>query len=115
MPHHKFRKGRIDTGMIVLMVSSIIPLHGNIASGIPLRVEQVMARPTPWKSPFDRNDRDPLTVSFVVVCNGATHTLCDIFRQHVAVVSEELFLDALPPAPILQQWMRRLVLGGEDD
>ena len=31
------------------------------------------------------------------------------------MVSEELFFDALPCIPILEEWMRRLIFGGEDE
>jgi hypothetical protein len=61
------------------------------------------------------NYGNPLPVSFLMIGNRSVETLRDIFGRQVAVVAEESLLDTLPRGPILEKWMRRLVLRREHE
>src|SRR5260370_42293501 len=65
-------------------------------------------------SPFRGDDRDPLPIQFFAIGNGSAQTLRKVFGQQVTMVAEEFLLGTLPRAPILEERMRRLVFGGED-
>src|SRR5260370_41280567 len=77
-------------------------------------LEKAKPRRHTRSSPFRRDDRDPLAVKFFAIGNGSAQTLRKVFGQQVTMVAEEFLLDTLPRVPILEERMRRLVFGGED-
>src|ERR1700692_996780 len=58
---------------------------------------------------FNCNYRDPLSVPFVVVRDGSAKLPRNLFGRQITMVAEELFLDALPRIPTLQERVRRLI------
>src|SRR5260370_6940706 len=77
-------------------------------------LEKAKPRRHTRSSPFRRDDRDPLAVKFFAIGNGSAQTLRKVFGQQVTMGAEEFLLDTLPRVPILEERMRRLVFGGED-
>ena len=62
----------------------------------------------------DRSDnRDPLSILFLVIQNASAKSLCDFVRQQVAMIPKEFFFDSLPRRPIFEQRMRRLIFRRE--
>jgi hypothetical protein len=65
-------------------------------------------------NPLPRDHGNPLLVSSLAEYNLAAQNLSRHRSRQIAVKAEKTGLQFLPYPPMLEQRMRRLVLGGED-